>query len=421
MKSIYYNLLLFLFIFNIPIYGILGSGYISAMIVFLTITTRSDYLSVLTKILKNKVIITTISIYFLFLFISITSTILHQEYDFSIQKTVVNNLIAFLSSIFFASLFISYFKFKKIDIVFYNILIYQSILILIMMVSPDIRELIQSYIRTEEEVEYMSGYGGVRGLGVSGSMAFGLAATMGLLGYMFIFYINNSNNSSIYNVFLFFICFIASLSAGRTSFLGFALGLLILTLYSISLKLTIKILKYSVITIITGMIIYIILINTPSISQTIEKYSAYAFQPIINYLEYGSLSVTSTEKLQDMYFLPEDTSTIFFGDGKYTTDNGYYYMSTDAGYMRFMLYFGILGSLIPYLGFLYFCFYTMNRTKSNIQKNKWFFWGIILLSFIYHYKGEIVFFNVSYMKIIFTFCIYYIYINKLKTPNKPID
>ncbi|MEF8569076.1 hypothetical protein U9199_20075 [Escherichia coli] len=410
MKLITYSFLLFLFIYNIPIIGIFGTGYLSSIIVFFIILADKKKHILLVTLLKQKIIYILLSIYLAIIIFGFISTIFNHSYDFTINRTLINNILSLFCCLFFIILF---FEKPTVEKHFSIILILQSFIIIAMILSSDIREFIQSYVRTEDEIEYMSGYGGVRGLGVSGSMAFGLAATMGLLGYIFIFHINNANNSSIYNIFIFFICFFASLSAGRTSFLGFFLGLLILTLYSISLKTTFKVLKYLIITILISILFYIILINIPSISEIIEKYSAYAFQPIINYLEYGSLSVTSTEKLQSMYFLPNDTSTIFFGDGKYTTADGYY-MSTDAGYMRFMLYFGILGSLLPYFGFLYLCFYTINRTKINTKKSKWFFGGIILLSFIYHYKGEIIFFNVSYMKIIFIYCMYYILINKLK-------
>lgn len=45
--------------------------------------------------------------------------------------------------------------------------------------------------------------------------------------------------------------------------------------------------------------------------------------------------------------------------------------------------------------------------------NKYFFLGIALLAFIYHYKGEIIFFNISFMKIFFILGFYYILKNKI--------
>ena len=281
MKLITYSFLLFLFIYNIPIIGILGTGYLSSIIVFFIILADKKKYTLLATLLKQKIIYILLSIYLAIIIFGFISTIFNHSYDFTINRTLINNILSLFCCLFFTILF---FEKPTIEKHFSIILILQSFIIIAMILSSDIREFIQSYVRTEDEIEYMSGYGGVRGLGVSGSMAFGLAATMGLLGYIFIFHINNANNSSIYNIFIFFICFFASLSAGRTSFLGFFLGLLILTLYSISLKTTFKVLKYLIITILTSILLYIILINIPSISEIIEKYSAYAFQPIINYL-----------------------------------------------------------------------------------------------------------------------------------------
>ncbi|MEY0859955.1 hypothetical protein AB7239_19625 [Providencia alcalifaciens] len=244
-------------------------------------------------------------------------------------------------------------------------------------------------------MERLSTYGGVRGLGLSGSIAFGLAATMGLLGYIFFYWgVNSKKISRAGLIFLFIICFIASLSAGRTSFLGFLLGFAFSYLPKIRIISTFKSI---LILIIIISLLTLFITSTTEFDSVINTYSNYAFQPIYNYLETGSFSVSSTEILQRMYFLPSDTLTILFGDGRYTNADHSYYMNTDAGYMRFLLYFGLLGSIVPYIGFIYICMYLSKINKNN----KLFFLGVLILSFIYHYKGEIILFNVSFMKIIF--------------------
>ncbi|MFD1093967.1 hypothetical protein [Providencia vermicola] len=409
-KSVTYNILLFLFIFNIPIYSFIGSGYVSAAISLLILVIVPGYFKNLIKLMKDKVVFMILIIYLIFLLSTISSTTFHNIYDFTIQKTIINGVLSFISSVIFSALFYSYFKNKTIERSFYFVLLIQSFIIILMLVSPEIRNMIQSAIRSDEDIEKMAIYGGVRGLGLSDSVAFGLAATMGLLGYIFVFYLKSLKALSIYKIIIFLMCFIAALSAGRTSFLGFVLGISILIFQSITPKTILIYLKYSILSTLVCIITYFILINLPSIGSTIQSYSAYAFQPIINYIEYGSFSVSSTERLQSMYFLPDNATTIFFGDGKYTNSDGTYYMHTDSGYMRFMLYFGVLGSLIPYTAFIFFLYYTVSRIKG---KNKSFFVGIIILSFIYHYKGEIVFFNVNYMKIIFLLSLTYILINKM--------
>ncbi|HEJ9541414.1 TPA: hypothetical protein SMN08_002177 [Proteus mirabilis] len=408
MKNITYSCLLFLFIFNFPIISIVSSGYISATIAIIIVLCNPKKWLYLKKLIENHLFYLALLIYLLFISFGLFSTIINQSYDMTIYKTLINNILSLFFCIFFAIIF---FKNSSIEKYFSIILILQSIIIILMMLSPDIKVIIQSNIRTAEEIDRMATYGGVRGLGLSGSIAFGLAATMGLLGYILFYWgINNSKLNTSLFLLIFLICFIASLSAGRTSFLGFFLGFIFA--YMPRLKLS-TLLKNTLIIIVLLYLIFILLINISEFRTTIENYSLYAFQPIYKFLETGSFSVSSTEKLQGMYFLPNDTWTILFGDGKYTNIDNTYYMHTDAGYMRFMLYFGLFGSFIPYIGFILISLFFARNRKKTMPDNKYFFLGIALLAFIYHYKGEIIFFNISFMKIFFILGFYYILKNKI--------
>ncbi|MGF7420867.1 hypothetical protein WOB52_19765 [Providencia rettgeri] len=319
------------------------------------------------------------------------------------QKTIINNILSYIICLFIISLFFSIFpKDSNIEKDLSIILILQSIIIIIMLLSSEFRLLIQELIRTDDEMKRMAVYDGVRGLGLSGSIAFGLAITMGLLSYVFISWLSETSKiSSIIKALLFLLILIASLSAGRTSILAFMMGGLYVMVKSKNSSSLKKLIKYLFIFSLIITLGFIYLSNDKSFSSTIDRYSEYAFQPIINYFTYGNFSVSSTERLSEMYFLPDKESTIFIGDGKYSDENGAYYMDTDSGYLRFMLYFGILGSIIPYVAFLMFCLYSAmiaGRLKSHL---KYFFWLIIFMSFIFHYKAEVLFYNVAYMKIIY--------------------
>nr|WP_227575029.1 hypothetical protein [Acinetobacter baumannii] len=61
-------------------------------------------------------------------------------------------------------------------------------------------------------------------------------------------------------------------------------------------------------------------------------------EPILNYINEGSFASTSTDALQNMYF-PLTEQQYLIGDGRYM-DGESYYMATDAGYMRFTLFYG---------------------------------------------------------------------------------
>ena len=81
-----------------------------------------------------------------------------------------------------------------------------------------------------------------------------------------------------------------------------------------------------------------------------------------NFFENGSIGTSSSEVLQTMYFQVSE-KTFFLGDGYWINPNGFgYYMGTDAGYMRHILYYGLFPSLFLYLLYIYgfykiACFY----------------------------------------------------------------
>ena len=71
---------------------------------------------------------------------------------------------------------------------------------------------------------------------------------------------------------------------------------------------------------------------------------AWIFEPILNFFSDQDLSSSSSHMLNDMLFMPS-MQQLVFGDGMYTDAYGYY-MKTDLGFMRLILYFGIPGLIL---------------------------------------------------------------------------
>ena len=89
-------------------------------------------------------------------------------------------------------------------------------------------------------------------------------------------------------------------------------------------------------------------------NMAIQKYTHFAFEGFFSLFETGKWEVASNEKLMSMYIFPENLRTWIIGDGyivnpkvidSYYTGDIYkgYYMGTDAGYLRFIYYFGLIG------------------------------------------------------------------------------
>lgn len=114
---------------------------------------------------------------------------------------------------------------------------------------------------------------------------------------------------------------------------------------------------------------------------------SYAFELFINYSESGKLTANSLEGNNDFYtVLPETVKTWLIGDGIYSLD-GSYYMGIDAGYIRQLFYFGIIGILL-----YWFCMYNLYRITANIyneRKIKIVIYTMFISCLILNYKGFI--------------------------------
>ena len=105
-------------------------------------------------------------------------------------------------------------------------------------------------------------------------------------------------------------------------------------------------------------------------------------------LQYGQISFgESADNLtEDMYFMPEIT-TLIFGDGKYMNGDGSYYMNTDAGYMRIVLYSGIIGAIFLYM--FYIILFLWAKQVNKYDKDiKYICEMLFLFFFIEEYKGD---------------------------------
>jgi hypothetical protein len=110
----------------------------------------------------------------------------------------------------------------------------------------------------------------------------------------------------------------------------------------------------------------------------------------INFFKTGKVETYSLNVLlEKMLFVPQP-KTILIGDGRYTAVTGSYYMSTDAGVMRTMLFGGILFAGIRYLSL--YILLMINALKANQSKEmKRLLYWVLILCITFEIKGEILF------------------------------
>lgn len=142
---------------------------------------------------------------------------------------------------------------------------------------------------------------------------------------------------------------------------------------------------------VTGLVIFMFyvcleLINNP----LLDAWKLWLLQPVEAFftgLEFGQITLGSSgDKLAyDMYFMP-GVDTLLFGDGQYLNDDGSYYMHTDTGYMRGMLYFGVIGLLLLYGIYVFLCLWGIYCSAEMYKK--YMCEVMLLLLFLEEYKGD---------------------------------
>ena len=94
---------------------------------------------------------------------------------------------------------------------------------------------------------------------------------------------------------------------------------------------------------------------------------------------------SATHMVEDMYYMPK-VDTFLLGDGMYTNSNGSYYGHTDVGFMRLLLYGGIICLGLVYLFMINFSLRIIRVSKSIVFNR--FVLLTTLLFFILELKGE---------------------------------
>lgn len=395
--------LLFSSIFAFRLPGLGNSSYWSLVLILGSLFLVNGSFTQLKLLTKQKVFYSPLIILLFAALAAFLIPIFHQTYDISMVKTWVNNMVAYFAMSVLACVVVSTgAQYKNIFKIVFSMLVAQAIMVWLMMAIPPLREFIQGLTKTAEVMARMEEYGGARGVGFTSFAAFSFSTLMGALGLYMNYYFSEfrKNKSVMIKVIIFFVTVIAGISAGRASIAGFVFGL---SFYYFTLGFrhyftgAIRVSFYCLV-LIAPFIIYIM--SVPELKDIVTSYYKYAFQFLHKYFYDGYVGRSSLDTLEKMYF-PLTDLQILWGDGLYTGSDGTYYLHTDPGFMRFTLLFGIFPSLVIYFGFLWvmFNYYVIN--KPYVKNIGVLILALIGLSFVYHYKGELIMFNIAFMKLIY--------------------
>lgn len=386
----------FLIIFNFPVPIVYNSAIVAFLLAsiyyFLTKKNAVSYFS-----LKHNVHIL-IGLCAVML-VSIFPPILHFTFDFGILKAFVLQFSLLIILIYCLPILLGPLRdnaksnFNTAAKLITCIFVVQSFIQVLGFIFPPFADLVHFF---QKESIARRDYGGIRALALSGNPFFDLST-----GYAVCFLIYtklivdiDKTEIRIKHILSFLILILGTFFAGRTGFIGLGLTLIVMILY---LKpLAFKFFSFLKVLVISLLGVQIILILLPSNVRDLlfDKLLPFAFEFLYSYLDQGSITTESTDILSEMYF-PISIQTFFLGDGKYMGLNGSYYMYTDAGYMRHILYYGLIGQIILILyQLIYFlkplgiCIKSSFTTKKY---NDFIFWvALLVLLFVLHYKGEII-------------------------------
>ena len=120
-------------------------------------------------------------------------------------------------------------------------------------------------------------------------------------------------------------------------------------------------------------------------------WASWLIDPIesfMNGLQYGQITFGSSgnKLVYDMYWLP-NVDTLILGDGRYTDESGSYYMHTDAGYMRIVLYFGMMGAFFLYMLFMLLFLWAKHVNKFD-RLSKYVTEVLLCFFIVEEYKGD---------------------------------
>jgi len=345
---------------------------------------------------------------FLLFYYSFMVAILKETYDF----TLAYAYFLFFFEYLLGGVVLTYYLSKYRCLTLINLLkvfvwmsFIQAIIIFLMLLIPSLKDLIYSLLRADIRESIMSvneRYGGIRGAGLAASVTYDLSIIQSFaLVFINSFYFKLEKNSSkIKYIIMYLIILLSVFVSGRTGWLGIGFSLYLLFAFPLIPKkirfiFNMKHFKKRVgfLSRLLGMILILVLISFIFLSNDFielitEKAFPFAFEMFINYYEEGKFETTSSNVVQKMIIrIPSDA--LLFGHGLFYNSQGGYYMHTDIGYIRHILFYGMVGSLLLYS--FYIWLFRNIYIKTRFLYDKRLQQVILILglyAFIAHIKGD---------------------------------
>ena len=326
---------------------------------------------------------------FIFIALAIVSLAVNQTSDYwFIQFSVLN--IIYISSAVLLSFLLNKFSISFYQLCFFLIfvILFHNLIAFYGFINSDIRSLILDLQQPITANNVYEEYEEIRSIG------FGLGNFFiggGISGFAIILsiylYLKRKISIVLFSILLSLLVFTGVFIA-RTTLLGL-IGFVLLFKEQ-SLRSYIKYIFSSIVVVLILYLIFFFVVDNASFDYN------WAFEPILNLLNEGSLQTSSTDTLKTMYVWPDNFKTWLIGDTLFENANGSYYKETDVGYLRVIYYFGLVG-LYLFLFYQYWMLRLITKASDLL-----FDYKIASILFIYvlllNLKG---FFDINYVSFLF--------------------
>lgn len=311
--------------------------------------------------------------------------VIYRTADFSFMKLMITQMVHFVCAIFFFTYIdVKNIGFDKVVKSFILIFVIQTFIELIATSFPSS---IGKFVRlfNHFDPESVIGLGDrVRGYALSAATTYHLSLVYGVAFILYIKTLVESKKIRFRQLITGLLIVVGVFFAGRTGFVGIGIGCIY---FLISLKVKTRNKFSAIIKLLVSMVIIISLTLTVAPKKfkdmVVDYLIPYAFEFVYQKLDSGKTQTASTNELKEMWHRDFDERELIFGSGKYTTDEGRYYMHVDPGILRHLLYGGILFYLL-------LVFYQMLITFPLKKRADYYIFILIFIYFLFmDFKGVV--------------------------------
>lgn len=257
----------------------------------------------------------------------------------------------------------------------------QGLIVIMAMTNSDVRLLLLQFQGSESTDFLLSEHNhGVRGFALSAQQFFGLSAMLCIQAVLVTSWKISNNISFGFISKLQFLFFgFACIFVGRISGLIYIICFIVLILMS----------KKKIVNLIILILVLMVLNSFDQYINYESKSFQWAAELLINFLSGEGFSTKSSTELKESMLFPLSLEQLLIGDGRYLNPDNSYYMGTDSGVMRFVLFGGLPFLFLAFFPYLIFILYGMKLKKIEENCKMEILW-VIATILLLQVKGEVI-------------------------------